>query len=108
MQVKFYTDEHISRAVISGMRHRGVDVLSTPEANMRGSSDEEHLALARQLNRVLVTQDTDFIRLHDMGAAHAGIVFVNRHMKIGEIVHGLAVIHSLFDAESMYGHLEFL
>jgi len=46
-KIRYYVDEHVSRAVVRGLRQRGVDVLSVPEANMLGASDEEHLAFAR-------------------------------------------------------------
>lgn len=45
-RIRYYTDEQISRAVISGLRQRGVDVLSVPEANKIGASDQEQLAFA--------------------------------------------------------------
>ena len=32
-----------------GLRKRGVDVLTVPEAGMRGASDEDHLRRARLL-----------------------------------------------------------
>jgi hypothetical protein len=44
--VKFYTDEHVARAVVNGLRQRGVDVLTVVEAGMRTASDEEHLKKA--------------------------------------------------------------
>jgi predicted nuclease of predicted toxin-antitoxin system len=53
-------DEHVSRAVIQGLRQRGVDVLSVPEAGTLGASDEEHLLFAVQAGRVLFTQGADF------------------------------------------------
>ena len=31
-KIKFYTDEHVSKAVVMGLRRRGVDVLTVPEA----------------------------------------------------------------------------
>ncbi len=41
--VKFYTDEHVARAVVRGLRQRGADVLTVPEAGLLGASDEEHM-----------------------------------------------------------------
>jgi len=38
-KVRFYTDEHVSRAVINGLRNRGADVLTTKEAGMLGADD---------------------------------------------------------------------
>jgi hypothetical protein len=56
-RIRFYTDEHVSRAVIKGLRQRGVDVLSVPEAGLIGALDEEHLVKATQESRVLFTQE---------------------------------------------------
>ena len=58
--IRFYTDEHVARAVVRGLRERGIDVLSVPEAGMMGARDVQHLALALREDRVLFTQDTDF------------------------------------------------
>jgi hypothetical protein len=33
-RIKFYMDEHVPRAVTDGLRRRGVDVLTTQEADM--------------------------------------------------------------------------
>ena len=54
-KIRFYTDEHVAKAIIRGLRQRGVDVLTVPEANMLGASDEDHLAKAREENRVIFT-----------------------------------------------------
>jgi hypothetical protein len=35
----------VANAVIRGLRQRGIDVLSVPDADMLGASDEAHLAL---------------------------------------------------------------
>jgi predicted nuclease of predicted toxin-antitoxin system len=71
-RVNFYLDEHVPRAVVSGLRRRGVDVLTLQEAGMLGAEDEAHLALATQQGRVIFTQDADFLRLHATGIEHAG------------------------------------
>ena len=69
-QVKFYMDEHVSRAVVAGLRNRGADVLTVQEASMLGATDTAHMARARAEARVIVTQDADFLRLHAGGAEH--------------------------------------
>ena len=43
-EIRFYTDEHVPPAVADGLRRRGIDTLSARDAEMLGSSDEEHLA----------------------------------------------------------------
>jgi hypothetical protein len=60
MRISFYTDEHVARAVVRGLRHRGVDVLTVPEAGLLDAMDEEHVERARAERRVLFTQDEDF------------------------------------------------
>ena len=106
--IKFYTDEHVAKAVVRGLRQRGVDVLTLSEAKMLGASDQDHLARARAEMRVVFTHDAHFLRLHAQGADHAGIVFASRQMSVGETIHGLMLICQLLSAEDMIGHVEFL
>ncbi len=106
--VKFYTDEHVGRAVVRGLRQRGADVLTVPEAGLLSATDEEHLERARAEGRVIFTQDEDFLCLHAAGVAHAGIAYAPQGTSIGDIIRGLMLIHQLLDAEEMMGHLEYL
>ncbi|MBV7330959.1 DUF5615 family PIN-like protein [Chloroflexi bacterium TSY] len=46
-KIRYYTDEHVTRSIVRGLRQRGVDALSVPEAGMLGASDEEHLTFAQ-------------------------------------------------------------
>ena len=46
-KIRFYTDEHVPKDVVKGLRQRGADVLTVQQAGTRGASDEEHLARAR-------------------------------------------------------------
>jgi hypothetical protein len=106
--VKFYTDEHVARAVIRGLRERGVDVIATPEAGLLGASDEKHLEYACSEGRVLFTQDEDFLKLHAAGVDHAGIVYTHQGASIGDIIRGLMLIYQLMEATEMKGQVEFL
>lgn len=77
-QIRLYTDEHVPKAVVKGLRERGAEVLTVAEAGMLGASDEEHLAFARREGRTVFTQDDDFLRLHAAGIEHAGIVYTRQ------------------------------
>lgn len=57
-------DEHIAKAVTEGLRRRGVDVVTVQELGSYAAEDQQHLERATQEGRVVVTQDTDFLRLH--------------------------------------------
>ena len=107
-QIRFQTDEHIPAAVIAGLRRRQIDVLSTPQANLLGAADEQQLAFAVQEQRVLVTQDDDFLALHAQGIKHMGIVFIQPRQSVGYMVRGLHFIYQVFSAEEMENHVEFL
>ncbi len=107
-KIKYYTDEHVSNAVVMGLRRRGVNVLTVPEAGTLGASDEEHLKRAREEGRVIFTQDDDFLRLAAAGSDHAGIVYTSQENTIGEIIAGLMLVHRVLDDEEMRGHVEYL
>lgn len=94
--------------MINGLRQRGVDVLSVPEAGKIGASDREQLAFALAEGRVLLTYDTDFLSLGAAGVHHAGIVYASQYMPIGEIIRGLMLIYQVFDSTEMTGQIEYL
>jgi hypothetical protein len=106
--VKFYTDEHIAKAVARGLAARGVDVLTAVQAGMLGATDPEHLRRATHEMRVVVTHDDDFLRLHAAGIDHAGIAFSPHGTSIGDVIRGLMLIYQVLDADEMRNHVEFL
>lgn len=107
-KIRYYTDENISRAIINGLRQRKVDVLSVPEADMLGASDEEHLGFALKHERVIFTQDNDFLRFGAADKEHAGIVYSPQKMPIGDVIRGLMLIYEVLRAEDMFGSVEYL
>ena len=107
-RVRFYADEHVAPAVIAGIRRRGGDIVTVQEAGLRGESDEKQLSYARSSGRVILTQDTDFLRLHNEGRHHSGIIYAPMRLPVGEIIRGLLLIHELLTPEEMTGHIEFL
>jgi predicted nuclease of predicted toxin-antitoxin system len=107
-EVRFYADEHIPKAVIRGLRHRGVDVLTVADAGLIGAADITHLRRARDDGRVIVTQDDDFLRLAAGREPHTGIVYAPQHTSVSALIHGLMLICRVLDAEEMVDHIEFL
>ena len=107
-QIRFYTDENVSRAVIDGLRRRGVDVASAPEMGMLARSDDEHLEFAAGLGRILFTHDDDFLRLNRQGIPHAGIAYTHQFSSISRILNGLIRIHESKTTEDMAGHVEYI
>jgi hypothetical protein len=101
-------DEHVPPAVASGLRQRGVDVLTTQDAGMFGSADDVQLAYAAERGRVVFTQDADFPRLHAAGMAHSGIVYAPYGTSIGTLVRGMMEISTILDAADIVNWIEFL
>ena len=85
VRIRFYTDEHVARAVVHGLQQRGIDVLTVQQAGLLGASDEQHLERARNEGRVIFSQDDDFLRLHATGGLHAGIAYAPQGTSVGEI-----------------------
>ena len=108
-QIKFHLDENVSNAVAEGLRRRGIDVTTTPEQNLISASDEDQMAFAIAQQRVLFTQDDDFLKLHQAGISHAGIAYCHQGSRsIGQIIKTLALIWEWVAPEDIQGHVEFL
>ena len=73
-------------ALADGLRKRGIDVTTATDAGLVGASDEEHLAFARLVHRVIVTRDADFLRLNATGIGHPGIVFWTQKRSVGRLI----------------------
>ncbi len=90
-----------------GLTRRGVDVLSCVDNGQSEADDGELFAYANENQRVMVTHDSDFLILHGEGVEHAGIVYFNRPMSIGEMIRSLLLIYEVMEAEEMFNHVEF-
>jgi len=105
----FHTDEHVSEAVAQGLRRRGIDVTTTPQAGLLGTEDLEQLAFCRRENRVMVSHDTDMLRLAAAGVTHAGIAYChNQKYKAGGLISRLLALSRRVPAEQMQNRVEFL
>lgn len=60
MSVNFYMDHNVHGAVTTGLRRRGVDVLTVQEDGYDREPDPDVLDRAGALGRVVVTYDRDF------------------------------------------------
>lgn len=60
--MRLYMDVHVPYAVTTGLRLRGVDVLTAQEDGASELDDPALLDRATELGRVLYTQDDDLLR----------------------------------------------
>jgi uncharacterized protein DUF5615 len=111
MAVGLYADVHVPRPVIQQLRSRGVDILAATEEETNELPDDELLALATSLNRLLVTQDIRFrVMAEDWqrtGRPFAGLVFGHqRYVSFGQMIFDLELIASATDTEYWRNRVE--
>ena len=104
----------MERAIVSGLRARGIDATSALEVGMADRSDEEQLEFARTEGRVLFSFNvSDFQRIHTQylaqGKTHAGITLAaQQRYSVGERIRRLQKLIATRSAEEMTDRLEFL
>lgn len=113
--VRLYVDEDAGEhAVVHGLRARGVDVLTTIEANRLGLADEDQLAFAVEQGRAIYTFNiADFARLHqqylEQGQDHAGIIVIpDQRYSIGEKIRCIAAFVTSVSAHEMMNRIVYL
>ena len=107
--IRYHLDEHLPTAVAKGLRARGIDVTTSADASLLSSSDPEHLAYALVEQRVIVTNDADFLRMAKLEMEHSGIVYCRQTAaSIGDTLRALILIYECLSAEEMHNHVEFI
>jgi hypothetical protein len=102
-------NENCPTAIADGLRRRGIDCTTTPEAGLLSASDEEQTAYALAEGRVIFTQDKDFLRINAAGIPHAGIAYCRQGKRgIGDIIQGLVEIWERMEPEEMRNWLVYL
>lgn len=83
--------------------------MTPSEAALLGASDAEVLNDSYATGRVLVTNDSDFLRIHGQQSHHAGIVYCQQGTRtIGQLVASLVLIYEILERSEMIGRVEFL
>ena len=97
MAIKFYMDQHIPRSITSGLRLRGVDVLTTQEDGTEEATDSALLDRATDLARVLFTFDDDLLveasHRQKLNKHFSGLVYASlQDVSIGKCIRDLEII----------------
>jgi predicted nuclease of predicted toxin-antitoxin system len=109
MPIRFHLDENVANSIATGLHRRGIDVTLGREGGLAGAEDAQQLAFAASARRVLVTHDSDFLRLDNEGIGHAGIAYCRQGaLSIGEIIRALILIHELLSEDEMKNRVEYL
>lgn len=113
MSISLYMDEHVPRAITLGLRLRGVNVLRVQEDGRMNTDDSLLLDRATELNRVVYSQDDDFLieaqRRQKAGIPFAGVIYAHQlRVTIGTCIRDLELIAKTCDPEDMANHVEYL
>lgn len=108
-----FADEHVQEAIVVGLRRRGMDLVTVQDLDMRGADDDVLLDKARQLGRLMLTSDQDFLVIHAqwMNASkdHAGIAYwPGGWLKVGEAVRRIIEYAGSTNAEQARNTLHYL
>lgn len=113
MAVAFYMDVHVQAAVVSGLRRRGVDVITAREDGAHEWDDASLLQRATQLDRILFTQDDDFLAIaaqwqHE-GQEFSAVVYAHQlGPGIGQVIDDLELVASCARSEELSNRVVFL
>ncbi len=85
--IRFHLDENCHRGIAEALRRHGIDVSTTPEANLLGAPDEEQLRFAVGTGRTLFTLDKDFLKLAGQNTEHYGVIYCRQQTRsLGDII----------------------
>lgn len=113
MTIALYMDEHVRRAITIGLRLRSVDVLTVQEDERAGTPDPILLDRATELQRVMFSQDQDFLveaqRCQAEGIAFSGVIYAPQlSVSIGDCVRDLEIIAKVSAPEDLANRVQYL
>lgn len=113
MTLALYMDEHVRKAITNSLKLRGIDVITVQEDNRTGTPDPLLLERATELNRVIFTQDDDFLviasRRQGEGISFSGVIYAHQQrVTVGECVRDLEIIAKVGETEDMANQVKYL
>jgi len=113
MPIKFFMDHHVPRAIIVGLRLRGVDVITAYEDSAHQLDDPALLDRAEELGRVLFTRDDDLLReaarRQEEDISFPGVIFAHQLIvPIGTCINDLEIVAKAAEPEDVIGEVIFL
>jgi len=106
--MRFLADEHVRRVFVTELRANGHDVSWNDGGYEQGTVDRTHLEQSAATNRVILTNDTDFARIHDE-YDHGGIILYNdQNMPVTEFISGISRVERSLPKEELAGEIVWL
>jgi hypothetical protein len=111
--LRLYMDVHVNAAITTGVRRRGIEVLTAQEDGRTRFEDTDLLDRATALQHVLFSQDDDFLALAHQrqrrGVVFTGLIYGHQlAATVGKYVLDLEVVCKVLEPEDMVNHIEYL
>ena len=109
----FYMDHHVHQSITDGLRRRGIDVITAFEDGREEEDDEVLLERATALDRILVSQDEDLLKIatrwQRTPREFAGLVYaIEQHIDIGGTIEYIELIAHLKTSDEMRNSIEYV
>jgi uncharacterized protein with PIN domain len=91
--MQIITDAHIAPGVVTALRGENIDTVPVADVLAQSADDEEILAYARSSDRVILTNDRDFLSIED----HPGVLFYDRTANPGRVAIAVRNIEDAID-----------
>jgi Domain of unknown function (DUF5615) len=113
MTTALYMDEHVHRSITIGLRLRHIDVMTVQEDGRTGSRDSQILDRAMEIERILFTQDDDFLveaqRRQTAGIDFSGIIYAHQlGISIGNCIRDLELIAQVTTFDELTNMIRYL
>jgi hypothetical protein len=113
VSVALYFDHNVRAAIASGLQRRGVDVLTAFDDRHSRAGDSTVLARATELDRVVFTNDDDFLSIAcdwlETGRTFTGVIYVHQEkMTIGETVDHLEIVGKAGNPDDFLNRIMYL
>jgi Domain of unknown function (DUF5615) len=106
-------DVHVPSAITEGLRRRGIDVLTSQDDGTRAADDAVLLTRASVANRLLFTQDEDFLKIapnwHSEGKPFVGIAYSHQiGVSIGRLIEDLELLALCATEDELHNRVIYL
>ena len=113
MSIALYMDEHIHLAITVGLQFRDVDVLTVKDDGRKGMPDTVILDRAMDLQRVIFTQDEDFLaianRRQQEEVNFSGVIYAHQQkVTVGDCIRDLEIIAKVNEPEDLVNCVQYL
>lgn len=113
MAIKLYMDHHVPKAITVGLHLREMDVITAYEDKSNEIDDPLLLDRAKDLERVLFSQDDDLLveatKRQREGVIFRGVVYAHQlRVSIGTCIRDLEIIAKAGELEDFINRVEFL